>query len=155
MNLDIIEELKSGDDERIMRIGESDTCVVIDWKDGPVEIVEALVPFLPSGYLQCETDTSDAVRIAAGGRPVQKLTITSRKQEPFLDSLNNLISPEFELRQFRPCDGDGYSLLVRSSQWWTEVSKKDPELIEKYFLPTQRLARYWSKGFFSRLFSKP
>ena len=77
------------------------------------------------------------------------------KQEPFLDALNCLISPEFEIRQFTPFDGDCFAVLVRPESWWNEATTQNPEVIDRYFLTTRRLAAFWNKSFFVRLFTKP
>lgn len=158
MNVDIIETLLGADEEGILRLGEADICLVIDWKDGPEEILDALQEFLPDGYLDATPEEDGSWTVSAGGRPAAKVLFTYDGQEPFLAGLNEVLAPDFEMRQFRPCDGDGYSLLVRPASWWIQADKQHPDLMEQYFLTTRRLLEHSSKssskGFFARLFGK-
>jgi len=77
------------------------------------------------------------------------------KQEELLVQLNSVLSPDFELRQFRPVDGDGYAILVAPRATWSEMERTYPEATERLFLTTERLATFWRKGYIARLFSKP
>lgn len=153
--LKILDVLKSGDEERILRIGESDVCAVVDWRNRPEEVMEILGEFLPTGYLTWELEHEDKIRVMAGGRPPVAISWTSKKFEACLDAVNRALAPDFEMRQFRPCEGDGYSLLIETSAWWLDVTVREPDLIERYFLPLDRLAAYWGKSYFLRLISKP
>jgi len=155
MRLDIFEELTTGEDERVLRVGESDICAVVDWRDGVTEITEAILDFLPSGFLSTEAVSPYEIRIHAGDREARVIKLQDQKQEPFINELNKLINPEFEMRQFRPFDGDCIALLVRPTSWWSEVTIQNPELVDRYFLTTERLAAYWSKSYLARFFSKP
>ena len=155
MKIDVLEELASADEDRVLRVGEPDVCAIVDWRDGAKEVIDAVAEFLPPDFLSWEVVDSLTIRVCAEGRPSKEIRLENQKQEPFINDLNEVISPEFEIRQFRPCDGDGYSLLVRPTAWWREVTTQHPELIEQNFLTTERLAVFWNKSYFGRLFSKP
>jgi hypothetical protein len=155
MKTDIIQTLLRGDEEAILGLGESDICAVVDWRDGAEEIFTAIAEFLPDGFLAAIPSEDGLMTISASGGPTLEVNVPLNKQEPFIDSINRILSPDYEIRQFRPCDGDGYSLLVRPASWWSQFDEKHPEIAEKYFLSTKRLAAYWSKNYFARLLSKP
>ena len=155
MKNDIIKTLLRRDEEEILRLGESDICAVVDWRDGAEEIFAAVAEFLPDGFLAALPSKDGLLTISANSGANLEVTVPLKKQEPFIDSLNRVLSPDYEIRQFRPCDGDGYSLLVRPASWWSQFDEKHPEIAEKYFLSTKRLAAYWSKNYFARLLSNP
>ena len=69
-------------------------------------------------------------------------------------ALNRVLAPDYELRQFVPGDGDGYSLFLKPVSWWHDFDAKHPEIAQKYFLSAERLAAFWKKSFFQRLLSK-
>ncbi len=155
MNIDIIKTLRTGDEEAILRIGESDVCAVIDWCDGAEQILTAVKDFLPEDYVTATPSRDGFWAVSAGGRPVVEIDFTLKKQEQFIDALNEIIAPEFEMMQFRPIDGDGYSFLVRPAAWWAQAKAEHSDIIEKYFLSTKRLSTYSAKSWLGRFFSKP
>ena len=138
-----------------MRIGEGDVCVVIDWRDGAEDILAAVKAFLPPGYLSGERRTDGIWTLSAGGRPASEIRFTEGNPALFVNAVNEILAPEFEIRQFRPIEGDGYSFLLRPSGWWMQLEDRHPDLLEKYFITTERLARYASRSWLGRLFSKP
>lgn len=139
-----------------MQFGEADHCAVIDWRDGPVEVVDAVAFFLPNGYLSHRKLSEQAYEIIVQGRP-PVLTELSPKatQEKLLLSICNAIAPEYELRQYRPMDGDSYSVFVAPRSVWASMEGQHRDATERLFLNAARLAAYWSKGYLARLFSKP
>ena len=155
MKTDIIETLLRGDEETILGLGEPDICAVVDWRDGAEEIITAIAEFLPDGFLAAIPSKEGLLTISANSGPTLEVNVPLKKQEPFIDSLNRILSPDYEIRQFRPCDGDGRSLLVRPASWWSQFEDRHPEIVEKYFLSTRRLAAYWGKNDFARVLSKP
>jgi hypothetical protein len=152
----LISGLVSDDEEAVAAFGESDSCVVVDWRDGAEEIFEAVVPFLPSGYLRIESRSSTEWAVQAGSRPeCIVLFLSDTKQEDFFVSLNQVLAPDYELWQYTPFIGDGYSLLLAPCAWWQAFSHEHPRVLAKYFLSANRLAAYMRKSYFARLFSKP
>jgi hypothetical protein len=156
MNKQLVERLLSDSEGAIAAFGESDTCAVIDWRDGAAEIIDAVIPFLPEAYLTVEAHGDAELAIRAGGREAQTVQVGEHiKQEDLFVALNRVLAPEYELRQYRPGDGDCYSLFLAPSKWWQSLAETHPAALEKYFLSAERLQAYTRKGFFERLFSKP
>lgn len=156
MNESFISGLVAEDEEAIASFGESDNCVVVDWRDGAEEIFEAVIAFLPKEYLIIEKKGDAEWAVKAGGRSPKSVEYRKdTRQEDFFVALNETLVPDFELRQYTPADGDGYSLYLASCTWWKSASDEHPTVVEKYFMPVERLARYMRKGYWARLFSKP
>ena len=155
MNRALLNRVLQGEAEAIDRFGDSDYCAVVDWKDDLEAIVGAVADFMPSGYLRVESLSggsqqlvrADGTKIEAPPGPV--------RQEELIAVVNRAIAPQFELRRFRPVDGDGYSLFVAPADLWSELERNHPEATKRYFLGAERLAAYWRKGFVGRLFSRP
>jgi hypothetical protein len=150
----LLESLIAGDEEAIDQFGECENCVVTDWKDGADDILGAVALFLPDDYWKIEKLSDSEWRIQVAGRDPQILPFVLYKQEDFFVALNRVLAPDYELRQFTPCDGDGYSLFLRPVGWWRDFDAKHPDIAQKYFLTTERLAAFLKKSFFRRLFSK-
>jgi len=156
INETLISGLISDDEEAIAAFGECDNCVVIDWRDDAEDIFTAAMPFLPHGYLHVEEHGDTEWKIQAGTRPARIVEFTERtKQEDILVTLNHVLAPDFELWQYTPVNGDGYSLFLAPSAWWQSFATEHPGVLAKYFLSLDRLAAHWKKGFLARLFSKP
>lgn len=155
MDRALLARVLQGDEDAIARFGESDHCAVVDWRDDLPAIVEAVAPFLPNGYLRLEATPGLPPSLIAGGRPPQQVPASATRQEDLISAVNRSLHPEFELRRFRPIDGDGYSLFVAPAKLWAELDRTSPAETERYFLGAERLAKYWRKGFFARLLSKP
>ena len=156
MNELLLKRLLTGDKEAVELFGESDNCAVIDWRAGVPEIVEAIAQFLPPGYLRSEQTGPTSFLLHTGGRASQPIEAHPQaKQETLISLVNASLSPEFELRQYRPCDGDSHSLYVVTTAVWAEIERSNPQAVDKFFLSAARLAAFWQKGFLSRLFSKP
>jgi len=156
MNNELLARLLEGDEEAIDQFGESDNCAVIDWRDGFPELISAVEPFLPKGHLQLEQIDEVTFQLYAGSNGPQAINVTANvKQEALIELLNRALMPDFELRQFTPNDGDGYSLYVAPSTVWQEIKRTHPDAVEEYFLSAERLAAYWRKSYLARLFSKP
>jgi hypothetical protein len=148
--------LISDDGEAVAAFGESDNCVVVDWRDGPDEIFEAVTPFLPQGYFRVGRRGSTEWVVQAGERPAHTVEFfKGSRQEEFLVALNQVLAPDFELWQYTPANGDGYSLFLAPSAWWRSFAAEHPRVLAKYFLSANRLAAYMRKSYFARLFSKP
>ncbi len=155
MDRALLSRVLQGDTVAIQQFGESDHCVVVDWKDGLDEIVAAVADFLPTGHLRLEAAGSTGSRLVRSDGTAIDAPEASIKQEELLLLVNRALAPEFELRRFRPNDGDGYSLLLAPSDFWDELERTHPEATERYFLSVERLATYWRRGFLARLLSKP
>jgi hypothetical protein len=152
----LLQRVLDGDKSAEIQFGESEYCAIIDWRDGAQEIVEAVASFLPDGYLEIGQVTEQACELIVGGKsPVLAELSPTATQERLLLSISNAIAPNYELRQFRPMDGDSYSIFVASSSVWADMDSKNPQAAERVFLSAKRLAAYWSKGFISRMFSRP
>lgn len=156
MTQTLISGLISDDDEAVAAFGESDNCVVVDWRDGADEILEAVAAFLPQGYFRIERRGSAEWAIQAGERPAHTVEFPQGiKQEQFFVALNQVLAPDFELWQYTPVNGDGYSLFLAPSAWWHSFAAEHPRVLAKYFLSADRLAAHMRKSYFARLFSKP
>lgn len=139
-----------------MQFGGADHCAVIDWRDGPVQVVDAIAFFLPNGYLSQRKLSEQTYEIIVRGRPPVLTALSpTATQEHLLLSISDAIAPEYELRQYRPIDGDGYSIFVAPQSVWTRIEGEHRDATERLFLNARRLAAYWSKGYLARLFSKP
>lgn len=148
----LLSQLLAGKDV-IEAFGQCENCVVVDWRDGLPEILEELTPHLPNGYLRVEQVGDMEYSLQAGDRAPRTLVPPS-KTEDLLVELNRVLLPDFELRQFTPCDGDGYSLYLAPPSVWNSIEHSHPKEVARFFLSVERLAAYWRKGFFSRVFSK-
>jgi hypothetical protein len=143
------------DQTAIEQFGDSDNCAVVDWRDGLPELVAAVEPFLPKGYLRLEAKGGEFLLHAGARGPKQVEVQDQSKQEDLIVSLNLALLPDFEIRQFTPVEGDGYSLFVAPASVWQEIERSHASAVQKYFLSAERLAAYWRKGYLARLFSKP
>lgn len=149
----LLERVLQGDIESVALFGRADHCAVVDWRDGLTEIVTAVAAFLPAGYLHIG-GAGGGIRLVVQGTP-NLPPVRSAKQEGLLLQVNRALEPEFELRQFRPADGDSYSIFVAPASFWQEIDRTHPEASEHYFLPMERLAAFWSKSYLGRLLSRP
>ena len=155
MNRALLNRVLKGDAEAVEQFGESDHCAVVDWKDDLEAIVVAVSEFVPTGCLRIESPGSDGQRLVhADGKVIESPSAPVR-QEELIALVNRALAPQFELRRYRPVDGDGYALFVAPAELWSELERNHPEATERYFLGAERLAAYWRKGFVGRLFSKP
>jgi hypothetical protein len=156
MNQPLLHRVLEGDEEAIALFGDAENCAVIDWRDGPAEIVAAIAAFLPDGYLTIGPVTTSSCELLVRDKPPVAAPLSSEAtQENLLLSINYAIQPEYELRQFRPLDGDSYSIFVASRSVWSDIERANPQATEELFLSTPRLAAYWGKSYFARMFSKP
>jgi len=156
MNETLLSRLLAGDKEAVEAFGESDNCVVVDWRAGLPEILEAITPFVRSDYLRVERRAEAGYLVRAGTRDPQILDFPPRtRQEELFVAVNRALLPDFELRQYTPVDGDGYALFLAPPTVWKSIELSHPQATERYFLSVERLAAYWRKGYFARLFSKP
>ena len=156
MNQPLLHRVLEGDEEATALFGEADNCAVIDWRDGPPEIVAAIAGFLPDGYLTLGVVSTASCELLVRDRPPVAAPLSpTATQENFLLSINQAIQPEYELRQFRPFDGDSYSIFVALRSVWSEIERANPQATEDLFLSARRLAVYWSKSYLARMFSKP
>ena len=156
MDLALLERVLHGDQEAIALFGEAEHCAVIDWRDGPVEIVAAVAAFLPNGYLTIQRCNEIEYELVVHGKsPKVMLVSPQTRQEAHILAINEALSPEFEIRQFRPCEGDGYSLFVAPSSVWANIQSEHHQAAERLFLTAQRLFTYWSKSYIARLFTRP
>ena len=156
MNRALLDGVLHGGVDAFAAFGDAEHCAVIDWRDGPAEIVAAVASFLPPNHLtlgrHSETECELVVTAKA---PKSVLLSPAAKQEMLLLAINEALQPEFELRQFRPFDGDGYSIFVAPRSVWSEIQRAQPQAVDRLFLTMERLAAYWRRGYFARLFSKP
>ncbi|WP_331343888.1 hypothetical protein [Cellvibrio sp. UBA7661] len=155
MNLELLNRVFENDEDAIQDFATSDNCAIIDWRDGFSEILEEIIRFLPSAYILFTEITPNTYRIAIDGKTTNIEVPIQAKQESLIDSANNLLQPNYEIRQFRATNGDAHSLFIAPSEFWSDLEVHNPEKVEKYFLSTARLSAFWNKGYFSRLFSKP
>lgn len=156
MDLVLLDRVLHGDQEALALFGEAEHCAVIDWRDGLVEIVAAIAAFLPDGYLTFQPRSETDCELLVLGKSPKVISLSPQStQEACIDAVNEALSPEFEIRQFRPCDGDGYSLYVAPCAVWSKIETEHPQLSERLFLSSRRLLGYWSKGYIARLFTKP
>jgi hypothetical protein len=155
MNQALLQRVLDGDQSAIAQFVESDNCAVIDWRDGLPELVAAVEPFLPEGYLRLEPKRGEFLLYAGGRDPKAVKMQAQSRQEDLIASLNGALIPDFELRQFTPIEGDGYALFVAPATVWQDMERSHAIAVQKYFLSAERLVAYWRKGYLARLFSKP
>jgi hypothetical protein len=141
MNVKLLNRVFENNEEAIIEFAGADNCAVIDWRDGLLEIIAAVSHFLPRDYTQLQEFKATAS--------------DHTTQESLIDAVNRHIQPQYEIRQFKAIDGDTYSLFVAHTDFWKELEARNLREVEKYFLSTARLAAYWNKGYFARLFRKP
>ena len=128
----------------------------MDWRDGIAEIVAAVASFLPEGYLELEHPGDAVCQLIVRGKPPKSVSLSPQvKQEELLVSISEALKPDFELRQFRPVDGDGYAIFVAPHATWSAMERNHPQSIDRLFLTAERLAAYWRKGYFACFFIKP
>jgi hypothetical protein len=154
MDRALLERVLQGDPESVVLFGEAEHCAVVDWRDGFPQIVAAVAAFLPAGHLHIGGVIGGDNAVTVKGKP-SLAPPQSTKQEALLLHINQALRPDFELRQFRPADGDSYSIFVAPESVWQEIDRSHPKASEKYFLSIERLAAFWSKSYFARMFSKP
>lgn len=155
MNVDLLHKVFANDEDAIQAFSESDCCAVIDWRDGFGEILEAVTHFLPDDYVRLTEVCTNSCKVSVGEKIIDLEVPSQAKQESLIDLVNKVLQPQYEIRQFRPANGDAHSLFVAPSEFWRDIEARDPKSVEKYFLSTARLAAYWNKNFFVRLLSKP
>jgi hypothetical protein len=156
MSLPLLRRVLSGDADAIAEFGDADYCAIVDWRAGLPEMADEIAAKLPGGYFKILSSTPNELVVEVGSRPKEIVsTSTETKQEELLLRLDRLLHPEYEIRQFRPFDGDSYSLYIAASPTWSSLEQTDAKALENYFLTMPRLAAYWKKGYFARLFSKP
>ena len=155
MDASLLRRVLQGDEDAAMQFGQCEHCAVVDWKDGLDAIVESVSDHLPPGFLRVKESEGSGPSLVRGDGMTFLAPAGHVKQEQLLGLVNKALAPQFEMRRFRPMDGDGYSLLVASAEFWANLGNAHPEATERYFLSVDRLAAYWSKGFFARLVSKP
>jgi len=156
MDQSLLYRMLEGDEEATALFGNAENCAVIDGRDGPAEIVAAIAAFLPAGYLILGRVTPGSCELQIGGGSTVTVPLSARAtQENLLLSISQAMEPAFELRQFRPCDGDGYSIFIAPCAVWSGIERTHPEATEALFLTARRLAAYWSKSYLARLFDKP
>ncbi|MDL5031537.1 hypothetical protein QRD43_06410 [Pelomonas sp. APW6] len=156
MDQTLLQRVLDGDPEAKAQFGGSEHCAVIDWRDGAPEIVDAVASFLPDGHLVIGRLTERSCELVVQGKPPILAELSSKAaQEQLLFCIGNAIAPEYELRQFRPMDGDSYSIFVAPRSVWAGIDSEHPRAAERLFLSAQRLAAYCSKGFLARMLSRP
>lgn len=156
MDTSLLYRVLEGDALAAEEFGEADTCAVVDWRDGPRGIVAALAAFLPDGYLAVGRVDASGCQILVHGKPPVTVPLPANAtQEHLLAGIDRALAPAYGLRQFRPVDGDGYAIYVAPGPVWSEIERAYPQATERFFLSAERLAAYWSKGYWRRLFGKP
>ena len=155
MDKGLLARVLDGNQTAIEQFGESDNCAVVDWRDGLPELIAAVEPFLPKGHRRSEARDGELLLYAGDRGPTPVNVRDEMKQEDLIASLNRVLLPEFEIRQFTPIEGDGYALFVAPASVWQDIERSHATAVENYFLSAERLASYWRKGYLARLFSKP
>jgi hypothetical protein len=156
MSLPLLKGVLTGDPDAIEAFGDGDNCVIVDWRAGLPEMAVEIAAKLPDGYFKVLSSTTDELVVAVGPRTKETISASpGTKQEELLLRLDRLLHPEYEMRQFRPVDGDSYSLYITESSTWSSLERSDARAVERYFLSIPRLAAYWKKSYFARLFTKP
>jgi hypothetical protein len=156
MSLPLLRRVLTGDADAIEAFGDGEICAVIDWRAGLPEMAEEIAAKLPDGHFKIIRSTTHEVIVQVGSRAQEAVPVgPEAKQEELLLRLDGLLHPEYEMRQFRPFDGDSYSLYIAEAKTWSALQHENGEALEKYFLTIPRLAAYWKKSYLARLFSKP
>jgi hypothetical protein len=156
MSLPLLKRVLAGDSDAIEAFGDGDNCVIVDWRARLPEIADEIAAKLPDGHFRILSSKTEEVVVEVGSRAKETLSDSAEtKQEELLLRFDRVLHPEYEMRQFRPSDGDSYSLYIAETSTWSSLEKDNAEALEKYFLSMPRLAAFWKKGYFARLFSKP
>jgi len=156
MSLQLLRRVLAGDSEAIAEFGDGDNCAIIDWRARLPEIADEVAAKLPDGYFKILSSTPEEVVVEVGSTAREVISAAEgTKQEELLVLVDRLLYPEYEMRQFRPFDGDSYSIYIADSATWAKLEQSDAKALEKYFLSMPRLAAYWKKGYFARLFTNP
>lgn len=156
MSLPLLKRVLDGDSDAIESFGDGDICAIIDWRAGLSEMADEIAAKLPDGYFTILPSNTDSLVVQLGSRPQETISASpGAKQEELLLRLNSLLHPDYEMRQYRPRDGDSYSLYIAEMNTWSSLERAHAEALEKYFLTIPRLAAYWKKSYFARLFSAP
>ena len=152
----LLQRVLSGDTEAIVAFAMPESCVVVDWRDRLPEILDSVAELLPPDYLRVVSEDQASMVVQVAGREPQTLSWEPKtKQEQLLLVVNRLLAPAYEMRSFRPVNGDAYALYLAPSSLWRSIEASHPEATERYFLSMERLAAFWGKSYFTRLFSKP
>src|SRR5688500_6370246 len=102
MSLALLKKVLAGDANAIDEFADGDNCVVVDWRDGLPEIADEIAAKLPDGYFKILSSTANELWVEIGSRTKQAVSASpGMKQEELLLRLDQLLHPEYEIRQFR------------------------------------------------------
>ena len=126
--------LINGRGDALRKFGRNEYCVVVDWSDDAENILRAVQQKLPDGYWRYQPTNGENYAIERGGR-VYHLDISEETDpEVIVQSINRVLSPEFEMRVFLPTVSDTISLLLRSADWWSRFEAAYPKRLKQLFV---------------------
>lgn len=128
--------LIDGGRDDLLAFGSCTHCVVVDWRDDVETILVDVKRMLPQGYLNYRQIDERTWELQCRGESRTIMAGEVVKKEVLLQSINQVLLPEYEMRIFTPTMGDGYSLLVRRSSWWRDFSAAHPSGARKLFVTT-------------------
>lgn len=142
MKLEQFEQvLVDGGRNELVAFGNSRNCIVIDWRDNVETIIAAVGENLPKGYWIVRKIDEQTVEIDRRGEIHSVVARADSDLEPLLQSINRLIFPEYEMRILKATMGDGYSLLLRPSNWWVAFAASHPARFRDIFVTIDERVR--------------
>ena len=73
---------------------------------------------------------------------------------PAQEMINTLSMVGFGMDTGSGLMGESSGMLPQRRRW-SDIERANPQATEELFLSTRRLAAYWGKSYFARMFSKP
>lgn len=155
--------LIDGTRRELLEFGSCGHCIVVDWRDDVKTILNEVKRMLPEGYLNFRQINERTWELKCGGILRTLAVPNASSTEPLLQSINDALLPDYEMRIFTPTIGDGYSLLIRTPEWWREFLEAHAACARKLFVTTEKRAtltgtepskQTYSKSWWRRLFGK-
>jgi hypothetical protein len=132
--------LVDGGRHELLQFGSCQHCVVVDWRDDVKAVLGGVQRMLPEGCLEYRRVDDQTWEIQCHGVQHSIVAPDDMRTERLLRAINRVLLPEYEMRIFTPTKGDGYSLLVRPTTWWSEFSTAHEGRARKLFITTDHQA---------------
>ncbi|EDY16731.1 hypothetical protein CfE428DRAFT_5694 [Chthoniobacter flavus Ellin428] len=126
--------------------GRHEYCVVVDSRDDGEAILRSVQRHLPNGYWRFRAFDESRFAVEKGEGTYYVDILEGMDPELILQSINRVLSPEFEMKIFLPTLGDTMSLLLRSADWWNELEVEYPARLGKLFVTIDERIRQLKKA---------
>lgn len=138
---EIEEILINGDEDQIWELaGDTDCCVLVDWREDEQDMLGYFARFLPAQSLSfdfADGDDDQHYRVNVvyqGVRHEAHLTFSPKNRYLVMRLLAKAIASEHEFRVFRrSLETDTHSFLVRPVEWWEEMDANFPARMNEVF----------------------